>query len=42
MPSVAVLEVFQTDSAQPRVVLAGEAVPPTEVTYGEAAGYSAP
>lgn len=41
MPSV--LEVFQTVSVQPREVEeVFRAVPPTDVTYLEAAGYSAP
>ena len=41
MPSV--LLVFQTDSVQPRLVEEVESlVPPTAVTYLEAAGYSAP
>jgi hypothetical protein len=41
VPSVEL--VFQTVSVQPRLLEAAErAVPPTEVTYREAAGYSAP
>jgi hypothetical protein len=43
-PVPSVLLVFQTVSVQPRVVEVAlvSAVPPTEVTYCEAAGYSAP
>ncbi len=41
MPSV--LEVYQTLSLQPRLLDAWlSEVPPTEVTYWDAAGYSAP
>jgi hypothetical protein len=41
LPAPSVDDVDQTDSVQPRALLARDRlVPPTAVTYGELAGYS--
>src|SRR5581483_5130448 len=43
LPAPSVEEVDQTDSVQPRALLARDRlVPPTAVTYCDAAGYSTP